>query len=95
MLNADGFTQKAAGLTDLMFDNKLDVMVVSVTWISESAPDSVKYGLAPTGFNISHVHRSVIPGGPIRGGVLAIISADDIVIRDLGLATSGLAIRSS
>ena len=32
--------------------------MVSKTWISESAPDNVKYGLAPIGFNISHVHRS-------------------------------------
>ena len=49
--------QKSAGLVDLMFDNKLDVIAVNETWIGESAPDSVKYGLAPTSYNISHVHR--------------------------------------
>ena len=84
-----GAIQKCAGLTDLMFDNKLDVMAVSETWIGESAPDSVKYRLAPTGYNISHVHRSVVAGGPTRGGGgLTIIAADEIVVRDHKLQTT-------
>ena len=71
-----------------MFDNKLDVMVVIKTWIGESSPDSAKYGLAPKRFNISHVRRSVIPGGPTRGGSLANIAADDIVVSDRKLHTN-------
>ena len=72
VFNTGGAAQKSAGLVDLMFDNKLNVMAVSEPWISESAPDSVKYGLAPTSYNISHVHRSEVPGGPTRGSSLAI-----------------------
>ena len=80
VFNAEGAVQKSACLADLMFDNKLDVMAVSETWIGKSAPDNIKYGLTPMGYNISHVHRSVVPGGP--GGGLAIIAADGIVVRD-------------
>ena len=56
--------------------------------IDESAPDSVKYPLAPTGYNLSHVHRSVVPGEPTRGVGLAIIAADGIVVRDHKLQTT-------
>ena len=88
VFNARGAAQKSADLADLMLDNKLDVMVVSDTWIGESASDSVKYGLAPTGFNISLVHRSIISGGPTCGSGLAIIAAYKIVIRYNKLQTT-------
>ena len=71
-----------------MFNNKLDIMVVSETWIGESAPDSVRYGLASMGFNISHVYSSIKPGRPIYGARLAIITADDIIICNLKLQTT-------
>ena len=55
---------------------------------SESAPDSVKYELAPTGYNIFQVHRFVIPGEPTRGDGLVIIAGDGIVVRDHKLQTT-------
>ena len=71
-----------------MFDNKLDVVAISETWIGESARDCIKYGLAPMGYNISHVHRSIVLGGPTRGGGLAIIAADGNVVRDHKMQTT-------
>ena len=88
VFNARVAAQKAAGFANLMFDNMLDVMVVIETWIGETASDSAKYGLAPTRFNLCHVRRSVIPGEPTRGGSLANIAADDIVVSDNKLHTT-------
>ena len=61
VLNTGGATNKAAGIAELFADHHLDAMAVCETWISDAVPDAVKFGLAPTGFNISHVHRLIVP----------------------------------
>ena len=48
----------------------------------------IVYRLQPMGYNISHVHHSVVPGGHTCGGGLAIIAADEIVIRNHKLQTT-------
>ena len=74
VFNAGGASRKAAGLSYIITDNRLDAVAVCETWIRVDAPDTIKFRLAPTGISISHVHRPVDPGGPTRGGGLAFIA---------------------
>ena len=55
------FVHKA--LPDLAnnFNHCLDAVAVCEVWIGAAAPDAAKFGLAPTRFNISHVHRTGRP----------------------------------
>ena len=81
VLNAGCATNKAADIADLFADHHPDAMAVCETWIGDTVPDAVKFGLAPMGFNINHVHRLIVSGGSTRGGGLAFISASDILVR--------------
>ena len=52
VFNAGGASRKAAGLSDIITDNRLDAVAVCETWIRVDAPDTIKFVLAPTGFSI-------------------------------------------
>ena len=43
-------------------------MAICETWIGDSVPDSVKFGLASESFSIAHVHHLLIPGRPTYSG---------------------------
>ena len=76
VFNAGGATKKAAGIHNIIHENKLDALALCET-VSETTHDAVKGGLAPTGFKISHQHRTIVPGGPKKGGDLAFIVRED------------------
>ena len=82
MFNAGEASRKAACIVDLINDHKLEAVAICETWIKETAPDTIKSGLAPSGFTVSHVHRPIIPDGPSRGGGgLAFLASNDFVVR--------------
>ena len=73
VLNTGGASWKAAGLSDIITDNRLDAVAICETWIMDTAPDTIKLGLSPPAFTILHIYQLIEPGGPTRGGGLAYI----------------------
>ena len=75
LLNARSVSKKIATIHDVIFDDRLDVMFLSETWLNEEAPDAIVHGLAPPGFNILHAHRFIRreDGHLMHGGGLAVL----------------------
>lgn len=60
--NAGGSSQKAARLSDIITDNRLDAVAICEMWITDTAPDTIKLGLDPPGFAIFHITDSLNMG---------------------------------
>ena len=54
----------------------------------------MKYDIASNGFTVHHVSRLFAPGGPQRGGGLALIHRDDIKVKLLNLGFSPFEVQS-
>ena len=79
VFNAGGATKKAAGIHGIIHDNKLDAFALCAT-VSVTTHDAVNGGLEPTGFKISHQHRTIVPVGPKKVGGLAFIVREDVIV---------------
>jgi len=58
LLNARSACHKAALIHDVIADNKLDILLLTETWIPSEAPDASKLDVAPSGYTVVHRHRS-------------------------------------
>jgi len=74
LLNSRSACHKAALIHDVISDNKLDILMLTETWIPSDAPDAVKLDVAPQGYNVVHRHRA--SSTERRGGGLAVIHRD-------------------
>ena len=57
-------------------------MATQETWISSDAAPAIKNDIAPVGYAALHVHRLQSSEGPKRGGSLAIVHRNTVVVRD-------------
>ena len=57
ILNTRSANKRFGILHDTINDNKIDVLALTETWITESAPDTIKLGVTPNGFSVLHSHR--------------------------------------
>ena len=78
----DGYV---ALLDDTNRDNRLDDSEICESSISDEEPSAIRYDIAPSNFSVLHVHRppSTDTGRRRRGGGLAIIYKNDLVVRPL------------
>jgi len=74
MLNARWACHKAALIHDVIANNKLDILLLTETWIPSDAPDAVKLDVAPSGYTV--VHRHCAASTERCGGGLAVIHRD-------------------
>ena len=84
LLNCRSAVNKAALVHDVIIDHKLDVMVLTETWVAKNAPTAVKLDLAPPGYVIIHAHRNTRgrkAGSTKSGGGIAVIHRSDISLR--------------
>jgi len=79
LLNARSAVDKVALIPDTIADQKLDVLVLTETWITSDAPDAVKLDVAPPGFQVVHQPRR--SSNDKCGGGVAVIHRDSITAR--------------
>jgi len=77
--NVRSAVNKAALIHGIISDNNLDVLSLTETWISASAPPSVRDDIAPPGFKSLHTHRR--SQKHVRGGGLAVVFRDGVCIK--------------
>ncbi len=87
-LNCFSAVNKTALIHDLITDcnRKLDVLMLSETFFNTDTPTSQLDDLAPPGFAALHVPRPLVPGGRTRGGGLAVVFRQAVVVRRHPLA---------
>ena len=87
LVNARSAVKKAALVHDLIADLRLEVLMLTESWITSDAPDSIKLDIAPPGFQVVHQPRG--PSSGKRGGGIAIIHRNAIKVRriDVGAPT--------
>jgi len=81
LLNARSAVHKAALIHDTVADRKLDVLALTLTWVTSDAPDAVKLDVAPPGYQAIHQHRGT--STEKRGGGVAFVHIDSIGVRRL------------
>jgi len=74
LLNSLSARHKAALIHDVIADNKLDILLLTETWIPSDAPDAAKLDFALSGYTVVHRHRAA--STVRRGGGLAVIHRD-------------------
>jgi len=75
LLNARSTCHKAALIHDVIADNRLDILLLTETWIPSDAPDAAKLDVAPSGYTAVH-HRHRAASTERRGDGLAVIHRD-------------------
>jgi len=73
LLNARSAVKKASLIHDVITDHRLDIAVITESWITSDAP---KLDIAPAGYRVVHGHRGTSLDG--RGGGIAVIYRDTI-----------------
>ena len=79
-LNVRSAVNKAAAIHDIIADHQLSILALQETWTSDSSPPCVKLDIAPKGYSVLHVHRSTDNGHKDRGGRLAVVFKESIVV---------------
>jgi len=79
LLNAHSAVHRATLIHDTIADQKLDVLMLTETWITSDAPDARKLDVAPSGFQVVHQPRG--SSTDKRGGGVAVIHLDSIAAR--------------
>ena len=77
-LNIRSAVNKAALIHDVIKDNNIDIITLQETWMYANHPSAILDDIAPDGFDVLHVQREIVPGGPSRGGGLAMIFHESI-----------------
>ena len=72
VLNTRSAVNKAAAIHDIIHDEKLDVAVLTETWIPADSPNAVKLDVAPPSYSVRHQARQQ-SSGKSRGGGIAVI----------------------
>jgi len=62
---------------DAIVDYRLDVLVMTETWIPSDAPNAVKLDVAPSGYSVVHRHRG--SSADRRGGSVAWVHRDNTI----------------
>jgi len=75
LLNARSVNNKIVSISDVVMDEKLDLLMISETWIDEEVPDIIRLGLTPSGFGVLRAHRTSTreDGRRKKGGGLAVL----------------------
>jgi len=84
--NCCSAARKTALLHDLIDDENLDLLLLSETWHTSDTPTAVLNDIAPSGYAALNVPRPLVAGGPTRGGGVAAVYRESLVVRRHPLA---------
>ena len=84
-INACSAVSKTALLHDLISERDIDILVLTETWVTSETLRSVYADLAPPGYKVFNAPRMIVPGGPTRGGGVAVVFRDSITVRPVTL----------
>ena len=76
LMNARSAVNKAALIHDVIADFKLDLVVVTESWITSDAPNAVRFDISPNGYRVIHAHRG--SSKDKHGGGNAIIHRESV-----------------
>ena len=88
ILNCRSAVHKAALLHDQIVDRQLDVLFLTETWFTNDTPAAVTEDIAPPQYAVLNVPRQLCSGGPSRGGGLAVVLRQNLVVRQHPLSDS-------
>jgi len=57
VVNAWSVIETIGLLHDVIYDQNVDILAVTETWVCESEPDTIKIDLAPPGYAVLPVHQ--------------------------------------
>ena len=92
LLNAKSVVSKAALVHDVISDLRLDVLMLTETWMTSDAPDAVKLDVASRLYQVIHQPRG--SSTDKRGGGIAIVHRDSIKVRPFDVGTPAHPVRS-
>jgi len=78
--NRRSVVNKAAQIHDLIADRKLDILFLTETWLTPDMPRAIADNVAPQHYAVLHVQRPVVDGGPKRGGGVAVVFRQSVVV---------------
>ena len=84
-LNVLSAVNKSAEIHSIIADHKLNLIAVTVTWITSDALPVIKSDIAPSDYAVLHIHFKSEQSGPTRGGGLIVIHRDSLVVRNYEL----------
>jgi hypothetical protein len=88
IINCRSAGNKTALIHDLIADQELDALFLTDTWFNSDTPANILHGVAPQHYTALHVPRQFAPGGPSRGGGLAVVHRDTLSVRPHPLAAA-------
>jgi len=69
-----------------MIDENLDLLLLSETWFTSDTPVTILNDITPAGYSALNAVRSLVVNGPTRGGGLAAVFRESVVVRPHPLA---------
>ena len=87
-LNCRSAIGKIALLHDLIKDENLDLLLLSETWFTCDTPAAILNDRAPAGYSALNAVRPLLVNGPTRGGGLAVVFREPVVVRPHPLANN-------
>jgi len=84
MVYARSAVKRASLIHDVITDQRLDIAVITESWITSDAPNAAKLDIAPVGCRVVHAYRGTSLDG--RGGGIAVIYRDTIDQTEIGRA---------
>ena len=78
-MNAHSVNNKSEEISQLIIDGKIDLLLVTETWIQGNEEDFVTRSLTPVGYNLIHVPKDKSRGKK-RGGGVGIIHRSNLAV---------------
>ena len=72
VFNVHSAVHKASLLHDVVVEQRIDLLVITETWMKATQPAAVTQDIAPAGFQVQHRFRE----DDINGGGVALVYAD-------------------
>lgn len=88
LLNVRSAVQKAALIHETIHDKKLDILILTETWLREDDPAAIKNDIAPPGYRALHSFRKGLKGKNSRGGGISLIFQQDFNCQKLRLTST-------
>ena len=76
LMNARSAVNKAALIHDVIADYKLDLALITESWITSDTSKAVRLDIAPAGYRVSHAHRG--SSKDKGGGGIAIVHRESV-----------------
>ena len=72
---------KAALFHDLINERELDLLALTESWVTTDTPAAISDDIPPPDYSALHAPRQTVHGGPGRGGGVAVVFRDSVVVQ--------------